>query len=171
MIYVEIDGNKYPCEFEVGRTQKGQDVARIKSSDAPISENGIKIFNDDNLMVDLSEYTNLYQSSDTVKEYTKEAEEIIPVECFEMGDIPTNPIQRQISALNARVSDITPYEQTKVGYFGENEKVFYGVPKGNVSVFFDNFTGRYLTSRVEDRFIITFPERLTAQTNITISVQ
>ena len=168
MIYVEIDGKKYPCEFEVGRSQMGQDVARIISSDAPISENGIKIFNDDNLMVDLSEYTNLYQSNETVKEYTKEVEEIIPVECFEMGDVPVNPIQRQISALNKRISDITPYTQTKYGYYGETEKVFYGVPQGNVTVFCDVDNS---ITRIEDRLIVKFAERLADTVEVTIMVQ
>lgn len=65
----------------------------------------------------------------------------------------------------------TPYTETKVGYFGEIEKVFYGVPSGNVSVFFDNYTGEYEKSRIEDRLTIRFPERLTDMTNINISVQ
>lgn len=72
---------------------------------------------------------------------------------------------------NIRVDGITPYTETKKAYYAEIEKVFYGVPLGNVSVFFDNYVGEYKMERISDRLIITFPERLKDMTNITIKVE
>ena len=172
MIYVKIGKSKYPCDLQVGKTQFGNDVVRIISAEAPIANNGFKLLDENNAEIaDFAEFKNLYREEGSIKEYTKEAEEIIPIECFSMGDVPSNPIQRQISALNARVSAITPYVESKKAYYGEIEKVFYRVPNGNVSVFFDNYDGAYEIVRTEDRVTIKFPERLTDMTNINISVQ
>ena len=68
------------------------------------------------------------------------------------------------------VSEITPYTETKSAYYGETEKVFYGVPSGNMSIFFTNYNGDYSTSRVNDRVTISF-DALTEQTDITIMIQ
>ena len=66
------------------------------------------------------------------------------------------------------ITEITPYEQSKKAYYGEIEKVFYGVPSGNLSVFYD---GEYSVNRIEDRVIIKFPARLTETKDITIQIQ
>jgi len=170
-MFIQIDNEKYECKATTFTTQFGQEAVRV-ISDAPVAENGFLLLNSkEEEIADRSNFTYLYRTEgDTIKEYTEEAEEIVSAEGTQ-GDVPSNPIQRQISALNARVSDITPYEQTKVGYFGENEKVFYGVPNGNVSVFFDKYDGEYEVVRIEDRLTIKFPERLTDMTNITVMVQ
>lgn len=57
----------------------------------------------------------------------------------------------------------------KVGYYNESEKTFYGVPNGNITVFFDNYNGEYSVNRVSDRVTVRF-NRLNAQTNITLSI-
>lgn len=165
MIYIEIDGEKYPCKISTFHTQKGSQAVRITG--APLAENGFKIYNDDDLVADMSEYTHLYREEGTVKEYTKDAEEIIPAIGYKTG-IPESPIQRQFDSVNRRITEITPYEQSKKAYYGEIEKVFYGVPSGNLSVFCD---GEYSVNRIEDRVIIKFPSRLTETKDITISVQ
>ena len=67
------------------------------------------------------------------------------------------------------IKTLTPYTETKVGYYGETEKVFYDVPSGNTTVFFDNYTGSYSVSRLSNQLAIHF-DALTEQTNITISV-
>ena len=167
MIYIEIDGQKYPCKIDTFHTQIGSPAVRITG--APKAENGFKIYNDEDMVVDMSEYTHLYREEGTVREYTKDEEEIIEAEGF-VSEIPINPIQKQISALNQRVTDITPYEQTKKAYYGEIEKVFYGVPKGNLSVFFDKNVG-YTADRVEDRVTIKFDERLEDTVTITVQIQ
>ena len=176
MLYIKIGKKKYPIKkFSTFRTQLGKSAVRIVGDDFPLTDNGFLIVDDDdNTIADASGYKALYREDESCKEYTKEYEEIIPTESYEMGDTPPSGydvLSRRISAVNSRVSDITPYEQTKVGYYGENEKVFYGVPNGNVSVFFDNYEGEYEESRIEDRLTIKFPERLTDMTNITVMVQ
>ena len=75
---------------------------------------------------------------------------------------------RSEDALN-KVDSITPYTETKTGYYGEKEKTFYNVPNGNITVLFDNYAGNYAVNRISDRVTISF-DTLTVQTNITISV-
>lgn len=77
---------------------------------------------------------------------------------------------RSEDALN-RVDSITPYTETKIGYYGEKEKTFYDVPYGvNIVVIFDNYNGNYSVNRVADRVTVSF-DTLSEQTNITISVK
>lgn len=80
------------------------------------------------------------------------------------------PITSKTDEAYNGVQNLTPYTETKIGYYDETEKTFYGVPGGNVTVFFDNYSGDYSVSRREDRLTISF-DRLTAQTNITISIK
>ena len=67
------------------------------------------------------------------------------------------------------ITNITPIVITKTAYYGEKEKTFYDVPKGNISVFFDNYNGDYSINRVQNRLIVSF-DTLKEKTNITISV-
>ena len=168
MTYIEIDGEKYECEVDSFHTQLGSQAIRIKG--APLAENGFKLYNDDDLIADMSEYTYLYREDGTIKEYTKTAEEIIPAIGYVSG-IPESPIQRQFDSVNRRIADITPYEQTKTAYHGEIEKLFYGVPQGCATVFFDNYSGEYSAERIEDRLIVRFGQRLTDKTTVSIIVQ
>ena len=69
------------------------------------------------------------------------------------------------------ISDITPYTETKTGYYGEREKTFYDVPMGNVTVLFDNYNGNYSVGRIADRVTVCFDDALRDTTNITISVK
>lgn len=68
------------------------------------------------------------------------------------------------------VLTVTPYTETKTGYYGESEKTFYNVPNGAVTVFFGNYNTDYSISRVSDRVTVSF-DTLTEQTDITIKVQ
>ena len=60
-----------------------------------------------------------------------------------------------------------PYEETKTAYYGETEKVFYGVPQGNITVFFEN---DYSVSRLDGTVTIRF-EAVTENKDITIMIQ
>lgn len=176
MLYIKIGDNKYPIDkFSTFITQMGQTAVRI-IGDVPLADNGFEIVDDaDNIIGDMSEFTYLYREDDNVKEYTKTAEEIIPTQSFASGDIPITPydvLSRRISAVNNRVTEITPYTETKRGYIGEVEKMFYNVPDGNVSVFFDNYNGSYGIHRESDRVkVFVVSEGLKQETNITIMVQ
>ena len=174
MIYQKIGEQKYPIDkFSTFITQMGQTAVRI-IGETPTAENGFEIVDDaDNIIGDMSEFTFLYREDDTCKEYTKVAEEQIPTESFASGDTPMTPydvLSRRISAVNSRVTDITPYAQTKIVYYGEVEKVFYGVPDGTPIVLFDNYDGEYTVSRNADRVTVSFP-RFMDSTNITLMVQ
>ena len=169
MLYIKIGDNKYPADFSTFPTQKGNTAVRVKS-DAPIASGFVIVDESDNLVTDYSSFTFLYREDGDVKEYMEVEEIPIPTSSSKTG-VPISPIERQIQSLNKRVTSITPYEQTKIGYFGENEKVFYGVPNGNVSVFFSAYDGKYDLIRIEDRVTVKFPERLADMTDITIMVQ
>lgn len=75
-----------------------------------------------------------------------------------------------IDGVRKSVSDVTPYTETKTAYYGESEKTFYNVPEGNVTVFFDNYSGNYSVERIMDRVYVSF-EKMKERSNITISVK
>ena len=79
------------------------------------------------------------------------------------------PITEKVDTTSIKVEEITPYTETKTGFYKETEKTFYNVPDGNVSVFFDGYDGAYSVKRIEDRLIVSFDE-LDQKTNITISI-
>lgn len=81
------------------------------------------------------------------------------------------PLTAKTDNTAVKVEAITPYTDTKTAYYGEKEKTFYGVPDGNVSVFFSNFNGIYSVYRSADRLLVIFETALTGTTDITISIQ
>ena len=76
------------------------------------------------------------------------------------------PITAKVDDSANQVKAITPYTETKTGYYGETEKTFYNVPEGNVTVF---GLKEYSLDRISDRLTITF-DALSEQTEITISI-
>ena len=82
-----------------------------------------------------------------------------------------NPVIDKSDEASRKVDLITPYTETKTGYYGEKEKTFYGVPYGvSIVVLFDNYNGNYSVNHVADRVTVSFGT-LTEQTNITISIK
>lgn len=75
----------------------------------------------------------------------------------------------EVNGVRKATSDITPYTETKTAYYNETEKVFYNVPDGRVSVYFDDYNGAYSVNRIQNRLIVSF-DALTAPTDITISI-
>ena len=173
MLYVETDGVKYPINnFEVFKTQFGNSAIRIYG-DAPITD-GFRLYDEDVLIGDFSEYEYLYREDSDCKEYTKVAEEPIPTESYASGDTHVSPIERQISALNSRISDITPYVESKDAGIQDKECIFYGSYKDGL------LTASVVTSRGEqipckteksgDDIIVRF-EELKDTATVTISIQ
>lgn len=74
--------------------------------------------------------------------------------------------QADIDGARQNISEITPYTETQIGYYGETEKTFYNVPDGNVTVF---GLKEYSLDRISDRLTLTF-DALSEQTEITISI-
>lgn len=64
-----------------------------------------------------------------------------------------------------------PYTATQTAYYGESEKVFYNVPQGNITVFWDNYAGDYSVHRFEDGITVSFDTLTVAETTISISIQ
>ena len=65
------------------------------------------------------------------------------------------------------IKSLTPYTETKIGYYGETEKTFYNVPYGNVTIY---GLSEYTMDRVSNNITLAF-DALTEQTNITSSIQ
>lgn len=172
MSYIKINGedthyNVEPVSFT---TQHGNQAIRFIGDEIPSTDKGFKMYDDeDREILDLSAYKYEYRTN----EYTVVEEQI---QSPSGNNEPLEPsaydrMNQRLNDLNSKVNSITPYEETKKAYYAEIEKVFYGVPLGNVSVFFDNYDGEYKLERILDRLIITFPERLKDMTTITIKVE
>ena len=157
-MYIEIDGERYPCEIEVSATQIGNPLIRV-ISDAPVAENGFLLINGEKV-VDKSDFTYLYREDGPVKEYCQNAEEIIPAE-GNQSECPVNPIQRQFAALNKRVSDITPYTMSKQAYIGDTACVFEPDKTGDISAYVVDNDGNYIQctiTRETGKITILFDE-------------
>lgn len=79
------------------------------------------------------------------------------------------PITAKTDDNAVKLAQITPYTETKTAYYGEKEKIFYGVPSGNISVNFNNYTNDYTITKVVDRVTVSFGA-LEQKTDITISI-
>jgi hypothetical protein len=169
MSYIKINGEDthYNVSLEPFTTQHGYEAVRFVGDEIPETDKGFKMYDDeDKEIADLTRYQYIYKPN----EYATEHDEIVSPAPYN-EPLPPNPIDVRLSNMIRQIGSITPYEQTKKAYYGESEKVFYGVPNGNVNVFFDNYNGEYEVSRVEDRLTVRFPERLSDITNINIMVQ
>lgn len=141
----------------------------------------IKVYEDETLVATYTGYTDLRNVSmyynndvlvvsvevdnhDVYAQMNNLTEQVSNIE--EVQDAHTN----NIAELNTRVDDITPYVETKIGYYGETEKTFYNVPEGRVSVFFSDYNGSYSINRIEDRLTVSF-DTLENETDITIQIQ
>lgn len=168
-MYIKINGEetRYNEVLEPFTTQHGYEAVRFKGDAIPETDKGFRYYDDDDTEIaDLTRYKYIYKPN----EYSVEHDEIV-MPSGNTKPLPPNPLDVRLANMSRQISSITPYEQSKVAYYGEIEKVFYGVPNGNVSVFFDNYDGAYDIVRAKDRVTITFPERLADMTNINISVQ
>lgn len=171
MSYIKINGDDvhYNVSISPFTTQHGYSAIRFIGEDIPETDKGFKLYNDkDEVISDFSDYKYLYRSN----EYSTEHDEII----YPKGsDTPLPPsaidrVNSRISQVNSKVNDITPYEETKKAFYGEIEKVFYNVPEGNTTIFFDNYDGEYEVSRIENRLTVIFADRLKDMTNVTVMV-
>lgn len=73
------------------------------------------------------------------------------------------------AGVRQNVSDISPYEVTKIAYYGETEKTFYDVPDGNVSVYFDGLVKNVGFERKDGNLTVFF-DALNDQAKITLSI-
>lgn len=171
MSYIKINGDNvhYNVSISPFTTQHGYDAIRFIGEDIPETDKGFKLYNDDDEIIsDFSDYKYLYRPN----EYSTEYDEIV----YPKGsDTPLPPsaidkVNSRISRVDSKVNAITPYEETKKAFYGEIEKVFYNVPEGNTTIFFDNYDGEYKVNRIENRLTVTFADRLKDMTNVTVVV-
>lgn len=173
-MYIKINEEKYPIkDFQVFTTQMGNNGIRI-IGDVPTAEGFLILDDEDNVIADRSDYTYLYREDDKCKEYTAVEEGIIPAECSYMGDIPISPIQRQISALNNRVNELTPYTESKTAGIQDTVCVFDGhYQYGVISAMVVTDRGTIVPNTIEwsdDNITVRFKE-LEETATVTISIQ
>ena len=148
MLYLKIGEEKYPIEkMTTFSTQMGNVGVRIVG-DTPIADGFLVVDEDDNTVGDFNEFTYLYRESENVKEYTKAEDEVIPTESHYIGDIPTSAVERQIRALNNRVSAITPVTMSKDVYIGNTECTFETDLTGDISAYLLDADGDYIPCTV-----------------------
>lgn len=165
-MYVKIIGEDthYNVLLEPFTTQHGKNAVRFTGDEIPTTDKGFMLYDDNDTEIgDLSKYKYEYRQN----EYSDE-QDVIEPPSGNNEPLPPNPIDVRMRNMSAQISAITPYTQTKKGYYGETEKVFYGVPQGNVTVFCD---AENTYSRIEDRLIVKFTDALTDTVDITIMVQ
>ena len=168
-MYIKIIGEeeKYNVTLQPFTTQHGYRGVKFVGEEIPDTDKGFMAYDDnDEVIGDLSEFTYLYKPN----QYSV-AEDIIESPSGNDKPLPPNPLDVRLSRMSAQINSITPYTETKRGYYGEIEKVFYNVPDGNTTIFFDNYSGDYDVKRIENRLTVSFPERLTDATDITVMVQ
>lgn len=168
-MFIEIDGERYPCELEISETQIGSPLIRI-ISDAPTATDGFMLIVGDKV-IDKSDFKYLYREDGCIKEYCESPEILIPAEGYTSG-VPVNPIQSQISALNRRVSAITPYTMSKQAYIGDTACTFYTGLTGDISAYVIDDDGDYIPctiTRETGKITILFdPLEQVATVNISI---
>ena len=176
MLFIEIDGVTYPMKSQVFKTQRGTEAIRIISDEAPVAKDGFKIVNGNGKVIsDKSDFKYLYRENETCREYTTRPEEIIPATCHYMGDQPESiysALSRQISAVSAQVSEITPYEETKIAYIGDTEVRFDVAKQGNINAYL-TVNGMQVPCEVEtyENYILVMFDELEEVGTVTISVQ
>lgn len=171
MGYLVIKGEEthYNVTLQPFVTQHGYRAFRFIGDTIPVTDKGFLFYADSGALIsDLSDFTHYYAPN----EYSMEADEMAMPKGSDapVGPSPLDNLNKKVNRLSNQVNQITPFEETKTGYYGENEKVFYNVPEGNVSIFFDNYTGDYSIDRIGDRLTVKFPERLTDTTTITLTI-
>ena len=138
MLFIEINGEKYPMKGQATTTQSGKKAIKIISKEAPLAMDGFKIVNEKgNVITDKSDFKYLYQETEDYKIYTTENENIIPTKSYYNGNQSESPyvaLSRQISAVSSQVSAITPYEESKTAYIEDKEVCFDIVREGNISI-------------------------------------
>lgn len=168
-MYIKIIGEeeKYNVTLQPFTTQHGYRGVKFVGDEIPETNKGFKAYNnDDEEIGDLSEFVYLYKPN----QYSV-GEDIIESPSGNDKPVPPNPLDVRLSRMSAQINSITPFTETKRGYYGEIEKVFYNAPDGNTTIFFDNYSGDYDVKRIENRLTVSFPERLTDATDITVMVQ
>ena len=184
MLYLKIIGEDTHYNlnsFTPFTTQHGYKAVRFDGDEIPTTNKGFKIYNDnDDEISDLSKYKyeyrqNEYSEQEDIFDLPLGSDEPLPLNSLDMLNKKINAVNR---SLNNKITKITPYEVTKTAYYSEKEKVFYDVPNGNLSVFFDNYNGGYTVNKVANRTTITFIDEQTKEvvplkdtTNITLMVQ
>ena len=176
MLFIQIDGVPYPMKAQTFRTQKGHEGIRVFSKEAPLAEDGFKIVDGNGKVIsDKSEFKYLYREDENCKEYISIPEEPIPTKSSYTGGQPESiysALSRQISAISSQVSEITPYEESKIAYIGDTEVRFDVVKQGNINAYL-TVNGMQVPCEVEtyENYILVMFDELEEVGTVTISVQ
>lgn len=95
---------------------------------------------------------------------------------YSYTELPQNAIDRLNSRINSvsnRVSNITPYEESKTAYIGDTETTFYKVKDGMINVSCITESGLSIPTTIElsNNEIKVMFEELTEVATVTVSIQ
>ena len=173
MSYVKINGEEqhYNVKIRPFTTQHSHDAIRFVGDVIPETDKGFKYYSDDDkLLADFSDYTYLYRDN----EYSV-AEDIIEYPApNNTSDESYDPIGRYLSQINQRISEITPYTESKQAYIDDTECVFENIYKeGALTVNVVDKNGisiNYEVVKDENNIIVTF-EPLEEVATVSIVIQ
>ena len=164
-MYIKINGSdeRYEANLMPFKTQHGNQGVEVLNG-MPQTDKGFKVYNDnDTVFADYSDYIYLYREN----QYTTVEETIIPAQCG-YSPLPPSQISRQIASLNNRVSEVTPYTETKQAYIDDTE-VEFDYRDGNIIAYVAD--GQVPCNvLVEDNKIKVSFEALEEPVKVTISI-
>ena len=164
-MYIKINGSdeRYEANLMPFKTQHGNQGVEVLNG-MPQTDKGFKVYNDnDKVFADYSDYIYLYREN----QYTTVEETIIPAQCG-YSPLPPSQISRQIASLNNRVSEVTPYTETKQAYIDDTE-VEFDYRDGNITAYVAD--GQVPCNvLVEDNKIKVSFEALEEPAKVTISI-
>ena len=164
-MYIKINGSdeRYEANLMPFKTQHGNQGVEVLNG-MPQTDKGFKVYNDnDKVFADYSDYIYLYREN----QYTTVEETIIPAQCG-YSPLPPSQISRQIASLNNRVSEVTPYTETKQAYIDDTE-VEFDYRDGNIIAYVAD--GQVPCNvLVEDNKIKVSFEALEEPAKVTISI-
>lgn len=130
-MYIKINGSdeRYEANLMPFKTQHGNQGVEVLNG-MPQTDKGFKVYNDnDTVFADYSDYIYLYREN----QYTTVEETIISAQCG-YSPLPPSQISKQIASLNNRVSEVTPYTETKQAYIDDTE-VEFDYRDGNITAY------------------------------------
>jgi hypothetical protein len=172
-MYLKFNDSKerYDVVLNSFTTQNGNKGVRI-IGDVPENTSGFVILDDnDKVIGDFSAFTHLYNPN----EYTETEEQKVPSHSAYTQPAPSviDSLANSINAVNQRVSEITPYTESKTAYIDDTEILFESDKQGNIVVTAIDSDGESVNVayKRDGNKILVYFEPLESITKVTISIQ
>lgn len=155
------------------KTQNGNKGVRVIGEGIPENTSGFKVFDDeDNVIGDFSAFTHIYNEN----EYTETEEQKVEShsDYVQPGPSIYDSLASSINAVNQRVTEITPYTESKTAYIDDIEIEFDVVKEGSILLSATDSDGdsvEVLLKKEGNKAIGQFLKPLEKVTKVTMSIQ